>query len=164
MADLYRKYVIHYKPKEGAKFKRGGQIGFLVEMGGLRTVFATNQPYLEKGKSKIVQLLNLAIPGLVDDDNPDALHLWEIKGTKVDHALVTPTSSKGGIDLNDVKLNRGGSGLDIRYNDKAMQEIIDQNPTRFTPVIINIQPVKSIYPLLGLKSSEEEKSTLSSLN
>ena len=72
----------------------------------------------------------------------------------------------GGIDLNEISVDRKGSGVDIQFDPAMMQEFMDMNITGFTPVIINLTPVSSILPLLGLGDAPEDESIpqLSSLD
>jgi len=69
----------------------------------------------------------------------------------------------GGIDLNKIKVGRQGAGVDIQFDPVELQNIIDLGITGFAPVIINITPLPSVLPLLGLAPREEEYE-LSSLN
>jgi len=69
----------------------------------------------------------------------------------------------GGIDMNEIGVNRQGSGVNIQFDPVEIQAIIDMGITGFAPVIINLTPLPSILPLLGLAPKEEEYE-LSSLN
>ncbi|MCK5613142.1 hypothetical protein KAR91_65315, partial [Candidatus Pacearchaeota archaeon] len=71
----------------------------------------------------------------------------------------------GGIDLNEVNVNRQGAGVDIQFDPIQVQEMIDMGVTGFAPVIINLVPLPSILPLLGLDPrKEEEEFELSQMN
>ncbi len=70
----------------------------------------------------------------------------------------------GGIDMNEINVKRQGSGVDIQFSQEAIQSIIDMGIDGFAPVIINLTPISSILPMLGLapeeKESEKELSSL----
>ena len=78
----------------------------------------------------------------------------------------SPVSEVGGIDLNEINVDRQGGGVEIYFDPVELQEIIDLGITGFVPVIINITPLPSVLPLLGLAPKEEEETEfeLSSLN
>ncbi len=78
MAELYRKYVINYKPKDTEKYPHGGQVSFFREVGGLRVLMGKPRDYLLKVDSPAA-LLRFALRGLIDDTNPDALKSWEVE-------------------------------------------------------------------------------------
>lgn len=42
------------------------------------------------------------------------------------------------------------AGVDIQFDPVQLQEIIDAGIDGFSPVIINITPLPSVLPLLGL--------------
>jgi len=77
MADLYRKFVIDYIPKNKEKYSRG-QLAFFKEVGGLAGLMATPRKFLEKTDSA-ASLLRFALPGLIDLKNPDALNPLEVE-------------------------------------------------------------------------------------
>ncbi len=62
----------------------------------------------------------------------------------------------GGIDMNAIDLERRGAGVDIQFDPAELQEIIDAGIDGFAPVIINIVPLPSVLPLLGLEPRKEE--------
>ena len=62
----------------------------------------------------------------------------------------------GGIDMNSIGLERQGAGVDIRFDPAELQELIDAGIDGFAPVIINITPLPSVLPLLGLEPRKEE--------
>ncbi|MDE2009800.1 MAG: hypothetical protein KGJ09_06935 [Candidatus Omnitrophica bacterium] len=84
MAQLYRKYVIGYKSK--VNINRNGQLAFFTEVGGLGGLMANPQTYLEKMNSAS-SVLRFALPGLIDDQNPDALHSNEVEKFPSDQAM-----------------------------------------------------------------------------
>ena len=63
----------------------------------------------------------------------------------------------GGIDMNNINVDRQGAGVDIHFDMEAIQPIIDMGIDGFTPVIINITPLNSVLPLLGLQPRREEE-------
>ncbi len=56
----------------------------------------------------------------------------------------------GGIDMNEIDLDREGAGVDIQFDPAELQGLIDTGIDGFAPVIINITPLPSVLPLLGL--------------
>ena len=76
MAELYRKYVIGYKAQDKQKYN-DGQLGFFFEIGGLRGLITSPKEFLGKTSSPAA-VLRFALPGLIDDGNPDALRLEEV--------------------------------------------------------------------------------------
>jgi|GEM_PF-2050092 len=76
-------------------------------------------------------------------------------------------SDVGGIDMNDIEVKRQGSGVDIQFDPAIMQDILINGVDGFVPVIINLAPIHSIFPILGLKDPEDqplEYNQVSSLN
>ena len=71
----------------------------------------------------------------------------------------------GGIDLNEINVDRQDSGIDIQFDPAMMQDILNNGVDGFVPVIINLTPINSIMPLLGLEPrNREEKYEVSALN
>ncbi len=70
---------------------------------------------------------------------------------------------KGGIDMNQIDVDRQGSGVDIQFDPIQLQEMLDMGLTGFTPVIINLTPLPSVLPLLGLEPKREEEFEISSI-
>ena len=67
--------------------------------------------------------------------------------------------------MNSIDLGREGAGVDIQFDPTELQDIIDAGIDGFAPVIINITPLPSVLPLLGLEpAKKEEELTVSSLN
>jgi hypothetical protein len=70
---------------------------------------------------------------------------------------------KGGIDFNPAALNlkvqRTGKGIQVQFDPAEIQRIKTEGVSGFTPVIINITPVKSMLPALGLVSTETATAT-----
>jgi hypothetical protein len=68
------------------------------------------------------------------------------------------TDKTGGIDFNPAALNlnvtRTGSGIQVQFDPAEIQRIKTEGVSGFTPVIINITPIKSMLPALGLAPAE----------
>ncbi|MBF0384769.1 MAG: hypothetical protein HQL27_02745, partial [Candidatus Omnitrophica bacterium] len=60
-------------------------------------------------------------------------------------------NSPGGIDMNEIPLDRKGAARQIQFDGQMLEGMIDDNIQGFVPVIINIVPIQSVLPLLGLK-------------
>jgi hypothetical protein len=76
-------------------------------------------------------------------------------------AQATTSDQPGGIDMNAINVDRQGSGVDIQFDPIEIQEIIDAGIDGFAPVIINLTPLPSVLPLLGLEPRKEEEMELS---
>lgn len=79
MARLYRQHVIPYKAKDQEKYPHNGQTAYFYEVGGMRGLMKEERPFLAK-KGSAPALLRFALPGLIDEDNPKALHPLEVDG------------------------------------------------------------------------------------
>jgi hypothetical protein len=71
--------------------------------------------------------------------------------------------NEGGIDFNPAALNlkvqRTGKGIQVQFDPAEIQRIKTEGVSGFTPVIINIMPIKSMLPALGLVSVEAATAT-----
>ncbi|MBF0522322.1 MAG: hypothetical protein HQL24_04610 [Candidatus Omnitrophica bacterium] len=90
-----------------------------------------------------------------DLDNPVIVSIGA-----VDNALVTK-KNVGGIDMNNINLKGDGKGtftaFTFQFDLKVMEQFKDVPVDNLSPVIINIVPIPSILPLLGLKEDTTEK-------
>jgi ADP-ribose pyrophosphatase YjhB (NUDIX family) len=68
-----------------------------------------------------------------------------------------PRPNVGGIDLNEINVDRQGFQADIQFNPDALNGLLNMDIQGFEPVIINITPLPSVMPLLGLEPSREEE-------
>jgi hypothetical protein len=131
-----------------------GSLGFLYEIGGLASLMETGRPFLDKGGSPAA-VLRFALPGFLDDSNPDALHSNEIgRGSRNGEAM--SDMEKGGIDLNatDKALEVGNSGEAMKFNVDPATFMEYQNAPGFVPVILNIEPLESLPVFLGAREEE----------
>ncbi len=78
MARLYRKHVLYYDPKNKKKYKRSGQLTFFYEVGGLKVLMEEKRDYFPK-KGSPESVLNLAIPGLINDRKKGTLKTAEVR-------------------------------------------------------------------------------------
>ncbi len=152
MADLYRKYVIKYSAVDKQKYSNG-QVGFFSEVGGLKGLMIHYREFLDK-KHSPAAILRFALYDLIDQSNPDALRLAEISNGNghgpADAAMLT--AEKGGIDLTparmDLVTHNSFGAIKFHLDPVMLQEL--QNAKGLVPVIINIQPLKSLPEFLGL--------------
>ncbi|MBF0522974.1 MAG: hypothetical protein HQL24_07975, partial [Candidatus Omnitrophica bacterium] len=92
-----------------------------------------------------------------------------VRGEKiVDKALVTD-NNVGGIDMNSINLKSDAKGtFTFQFDPKVMEQFKDVPIDNLSPVIINIVPIPSIFPLLGLaepsKENLEKKAELSPMD
>ena len=73
----------------------------------------------------------------------------------------------GGIDFNpnNINLNEQGNKMRINFSAAGLQNLNPESINGILPVIINISPLPSILPLLGLAPQREEEGfEVSSLN
>ena len=100
----------------------------------------------------------------IDDAKKDADYL---RMRRERNALIESVSAgadasqdwkKGGIDFNpsslNLKVERTGRGIKVQVDPAEIQRIKTEGVAGFTPVIINIVPVKSMLPTLGLAPAE----------
>ncbi len=85
------------------------------------------------------------------DTQPDYYQI-KVKKDGKDDAVMTDV---GGIDMNDIEVERQGSGVTIDFDPAALEDF--GNVRGFTPVIINFVPLPSVLPLLGLAPRQEEE-------
>jgi len=78
--------------------------------------------------------------------------------TKVPSApTVTEAQDVGGIDLNQINVNRTGNVIKVNFDPAQLNELLQGGFEGFAPVIINIKPIDSPFPLLGLAPRKEEE-------
>ena len=72
----------------------------------------------------------------------------------------------GGIDFNpnNINLSEQGDKVQINFSPTDIQSLNLQSINGILPVIINISPLPSVLPLLGLSPQKEEEFEVSSLN
>ncbi len=76
---------------------------------------------------------------------------------EVDKATVSTPKKYGGIDLNskNIQMDVYGDKIDIKFDPAMIAQFKSGDFSGVHPVIINITPILSIFPLLGLKEDEE---------
>ena len=96
--------------------------------------------------------------------------LQQLQKIKSDQAMIA-SEDVGGIDMNRINLDRKGQGIDIKIDPVLMQDILTNGVDGFIPVIIDLTPINSVLPLLGLGPDDElgpadkpEELTLSEVN
>ncbi len=109
---------------------------------------------------ELISLKFLKISENLKDDLPELFKFNQSSSPIIDSEDV------GGIDMNRIEVDRQGVGVQIEFDPVEIQQIMDRGIDGFTPVIINIVPLPSVLPLLGLepKRREDEEWALSSLN
>jgi len=93
---------------------------------------------------------------------------WDAKSSLLIQKLETPrpmpeTNSSvnnekdvGGIDMNTIDIDRqGGEGEGIQFDMTGMEPLLNMDIQGFTPVIIDITPINSVLPILGLADPRE---------
>jgi len=87
-------------------------------------------------------------------DGTEQAVLWRIKKGK-DHSMLT--EDVGGIDMNEIDVNRQGTGVNIQFSPESLEAITEMGIEGFVPIIIDLTPINSILPLLGLEPRKEEE-------
>ena len=62
----------------------------------------------------------------------------------------------GGIDMDEINIQHQGAGVDIKFDPAMERHILDKGVDGFTPVIIDLVPINSVLPLLGIEPKSEE--------
>ncbi len=62
----------------------------------------------------------------------------------------------GGIDLNQINVNRTGKTVNVRFDPAQLNELMQGGFEGFTPVIINITHISSPFQLLGIGSAKND--------
>lgn len=65
-----------------------------------------------------------------------------------------PDTDVGGIDMNNIPISAGGAVQAVRFDTSVLDALVDQPVQGFTPVIIQVIPIPSVLPLLGLQEPE----------
>ena len=63
----------------------------------------------------------------------------------------------GGIDLNQINVNRTGNTIKVNFGPAQLNELLQGGFEGFSPVIINITPISSPLPLLGVSPRKEQE-------
>ena len=82
------------------------------------------------------------------------------KHDTMDMAMKTAKEKVGGIDLNQINVNRTGKSINIPFDPAQLNELIQGGFNGFTPVIINIAPIPSLLSFLRGNPAKESESTL----
>ena len=73
-------------------------------------------------------------------------------------STVLKSQNLGGIDLNQINVNREGKAVVVQFDPAQLDQLMQGGFEGFTPVIINITPIQSPFPLLGVGPAKEEES------
>jgi len=110
MAELYKQYVIGYHTTK--EKGRNGQTGFFYEIGGLYNLMHHPRTYFDNKNCSPAAMLRFALRGLIDDNNPDALH-----SVDVERNVTTPDDSAAPDSNKDSALLAPGDRAMITYQD-----------------------------------------------
>jgi D-3-phosphoglycerate dehydrogenase len=67
---------------------------------------------------------------------------------------------KGGIDLNQINVNRTGKTINVQFDGAQLNALEQSDFKGFTPVITGFQYIQSPYPLLGIHTPAKEPEEL----
>jgi ankyrin repeat protein/Tfp pilus assembly protein PilF len=106
-----------------------------------------------------------ADPSIKDNTGRTAMddareHGWDILDFKKDQAMLTDPNV-GGIDMNEIAIDRqtstqeGEETQTIQFNMQGMEPLLNMDIQGFSPVIIDMIPINSVLPLLGLAPLEK---------
>jgi len=84
---------------------------------------------------------------------PDVAPVFRV--VKVLDRVDSDASQVGGIDMNRINLDRKGRGIDMEMDPVLMQDILTNGVDGFVPVILDLTPISSVLPLLGLNPEQE---------
>ncbi|MBF0478822.1 MAG: hypothetical protein HQL26_05010 [Candidatus Omnitrophica bacterium] len=105
---------------------------------------------------------------------PQEYDYWQIMaadgrdywGVKTDDAMTSAPSTKdrvgltaqnGGIDLNQIAVKRNGKTFKVQFDPAQLNEIMQGGFDGFCPIIINITPIQSPFPLLGINVGKQKE-------
>ena len=127
-----------------------------IQCEGLHKILFVSRAAFLGGRDPRITISPVAISGEILQNNRDA-DLLTIKDL-----IQSGSSDKaqlgdvGGIDLNDIDFERTGGGVNIEFLPSALDPIMNMGIEGFSPVIFNLIPLNSVFPILGLESREEE--------
>ncbi len=124
MAEIFRREVINFKNTTKKYTDRNGQVAFFYEVGHLRGLMTTGTDYLSR-TGNVRRLLDLAIEGLVDDNNPIAL-----KTREVEKVLNNPELAKKYI-LDGLDLIDGFKSARDKKDIKTMADLYRRNVIKY---------------------------------
>jgi len=117
------------------------------------------------GKKNLIEQLKSILMNRADKMDSEQSD-GAMMGDVIEHKTqVTSHTTPGGIDLNEIEVDRQGVGVDIQFDPAAMEPMLNMQIDGFAPVIINFIPIPSVLPLLGLEPrSKDDELEVSSLN
>ncbi len=77
----------------------------------------------------------------------------ETSGLLSDQAMIS--DNIGGIDMNRINIDRKGRVIEMEIDPVLMRDILINGVDGFIPVIIDLTPINSVLPLLGLNPEQE---------
>ncbi|MEW5895060.1 MAG: ankyrin repeat domain-containing protein [Candidatus Omnitrophota bacterium] len=84
-----------------------------------------------------------------------------IEKLQADQAMLSDSDDVGGIDMNTIDIERqksteaGSEAHTIQFNMQGMEPLLNMDIQGFSPVIIDMIPINSVLPLLGLMPTEK---------
>ena len=81
------------------------------------------------------------------------------KQDTMDKAMKTE-KDVGGIDLNQISVKRTGKVINMQFDPAQLNELMQGGFKGFTPVIVNMTPIQSPLPLLGVNQAKEPEVAL----
>ncbi len=94
-------------------------------------------------------------------DTPEILRIE--RGERLSDASIAQNKDNqdlGGIDMNRIDLERQAGGERIAFDEAALEELLRNGVDGFAPIIIEIAPITSPLPVLGLAESGTQISSI----
>ena len=77
------------------------------------------------------------------------------KPKKKDYKDKATLPTPGGIDMNEIPVDKKGEGVNIQFDPAQLNSLQNMHIDGFAPVIINITPINNVPFLLGLANQLE---------
>ncbi len=81
----------------------------------------------------------------------------EEKNGGADETSAAIIRKKGGVDFNQINVNRVGKTIQMDFDPAQLNQLLEGGFEGFTTVIINIAPIQSLLPLLGVALRREDE-------
>jgi hypothetical protein len=144
--------------------------GDLKNMGG-RVIGVGREFMLSEMEAGRIKRIGPALPSFIDEER-----IWESSGPAAvgqqsgvagsiasnnDEQMaadgaVASGEDLGGIDFNAIDLEREGAGIDVQFDPTQVTPILSSDVCGIVPIIIDIRPVSSVLPLLGLEPTRDD--------
>lgn len=124
---------------------------------GLHKILFVSRAVFLGGRDPRITISPVYISGEILQNNrdPDLMTIKDL--IRSGYTDKVQNSDVGGINMNNIDLERTGEGLNIEFSPSDLEPMINMGIKGFSPVIINLAPLNSVFPILGLDSRNEEE-------